>query len=206
MLAAVFQRPGPDLELTIEAAPDIAGALGSFRELSFVPPAQEFLDQIKAAANLGEQTIVTRYDRLFTKTPSTGGVPLEESAFLEVVGDNSGWVLVAIERMYDSAGFAANPPPGTTSDHIGVELEFLSALCGQEVEALAEEDRKEARRIQARQLRFISSHPVKWIPYLEAVLARKGDLLFASAGQLTHSLLLHDFDLLEQTREILKAR
>lgn len=206
MLAVAFFRPASDFRLAINAASDLSAGLNSYSELGFVPLAREFLTQLESLGSSTDQEINLRYDRLFAKTMDTGGVPLEESAFMETGNDNTGWVLVAIERMYTSAGFAVEAPPGVTSDHIGVQLEFLAALCNQEADALAEQDHKEARRIQARQLRFVKGHPVKWIPYLEGLLETTGDELYVSAARLTHSLLLHDYDLIEQTREMLRVR
>ncbi len=76
----------------------------------------------------------------------------------------AGALQASLQQEYAEAGLVVSPDD--LPDHVGVQLEFMSFLCGLEGEAirLARDDVRE--RITARQHRFLTEHLCKWLPGL----------------------------------------
>ena len=150
-----------------------------------------------AAAHL----IDTQTNHVALFSAHTGAVPCPpyESAFLAPPGESSGLILSQIERDYRASGF--HVPAGTAeqSDHIAVELEYISLLCGVEARAWEEKDVAGALRAIANQTQFIEKHLRVWLPGFAAAVgqAEEGsiyrDITTASAV-----LVVHDVELLRR--------
>jgi TorA maturation chaperone TorD len=98
----------------------------------------------------------------------------------------SGQLLAHLQREYARAGLAV----ATTDlpDHVSVELEYLSHLCGLELETLRSgEDRRRQRIVKAQRL-FLRQHLTRWLPtLLEQVVENDGGtyaLICQAASQL----------------------
>ena len=90
-------------------------------------------------------------------------------------------------------------------DHIAVELNFLMYLCEKAIEALKDEDAREARRYIQGQKDFLEKHLVKWVPKLVKDIVNTAKTPFYKAiAVLTKEYIEMDLsatqDLLEQLR------
>ncbi|RMD97247.1 MAG: hypothetical protein D6812_15605, partial [Deltaproteobacteria bacterium] len=75
-------------------------------------------------------------------------------------------------------------------DHVAVELEFLSYLCGKEI-AAAQEGKDRARITEA-QRRFIERHLALWFPPFARMVAEKTDTLYKEVVRFADAFLRLD--------------
>ena len=118
-------------------------------------------DMHRAMQNSSQEELQVAHAELFVgpfelKASPYGSTYLEKTR--RVMGDSSMEVL----GHYRKAGLVVDikQPP----DHIAIELEFLSYLCGLEAEALQDEDMKKAAELQAEQKLFLEIYVLPWMP------------------------------------------
>lgn len=139
------------------------------------------------------------YIRLFVVSP--GGVPCPpyESCYVEAGGRVTGWLLVEVEQHYAAAGLALAPSLGELPDHVAVELEFMSYLCGRaasECEAGRVGDSLQWLHLQ---LAFLREHLGRWFPNLaRRVTGADTQGFYALVAEATQDLVEHDRALLQE--------
>lgn len=103
---------------------------------------------------------------------------------------------------YKKAGFSLSPESGELADYIGNELEFLSRLCDEEVQACSKGDEELARRCRAVQLEFLEQHLGKWVQSLAERTRRKAITgLYKGIARLTSAFVLGDMEALRESRQ-----
>lgn len=153
LLAAAFRCPGPDLgEFLADAT--IAGAFGA----TGLDDKARALRSVAAATSPVELNI--EHTRLFTG-PRPAAPPYE-SVYRDPEGQVMGLATAAVAREYEAAGLIHDPRPGELPDHAAVELEFLHALCEEEVAAWAAGRATDAARWLERQRGFLEEHLLLW--------------------------------------------
>lgn len=180
-----------------------------------------------AAALLRESRLLDRFafwgvwERLLsslTECGETGGVELEVAyaATFAVVSDRTpcfpcesayfppdvtGWVLAELDGEYGRAGCKVAPAFGEPPDHVAVELDFMSFLCGQEAEAWRHKRRGAAVERLDREAGFLERHLGRWIPVLARRVADRGDSAFyALATDCARTFVAHDLELVRALR------
>lgn len=106
----------------------------------------------------------------------------------------AGPLLAQLQKEYARAGLAmsANDLP----DHISVELEYMSYLCGLELETLRSGEEARRGRIVKAQYLFLENHLCQWLPVLlERVTASKGGP-FANICQAANATVVSNRSLL----------
>lgn len=84
-----------------------------------------------------------------------------------------------------------------SSDHIGIELEFMHHLCEAQMKALEEGDSESAAELQAVQYRFLNTHLLKWAPmYLINMKYEARTPLYYDAAEMTLEFILSDNEML----------
>jgi putative dimethyl sulfoxide reductase chaperone len=84
-----------------------------------------------------------------------------------------------------------------SSDHIGVELEFMHHLCQAQMKALDEGDIDSAVELQAVQHRFLNTHLLKWAPmYLINMKYESRTPLYYDAAEMALEFILSDNEIL----------
>ena len=106
-----------------------------------------------------------------------------------------GILQAGLQQEYAEAGLTALPDE--TPDHVSVELEFMSFLCGLEGEAMKRGREAVRERIVQRQHRFLDEHLCKWLPGLAERVDKAGDELFAEVCQVARLMAEGE---LERTR------
>lgn len=203
LLACQFMFPEPDM---------VMESSGAARALEYeMPWAEEFAfygpwrDYAEALSNVAPAEIVglaEQYQDLFSMDVLHSSVPLTETEYL---GDllQTGQIVASIEQHYASAGLATRSDTAEPFDHVSVELEFISYLCGKEAEAWESGELKVARSVMGRQRRFMEKHPTRWVPLLAARLTSDTGL-YRQAAVVAETLLVHDVDFLAAARAHLK--
>lgn len=88
-----------------------------------------------------------------------------------------GVLQAGLAQEYAEAGLAVLPDD--LPDHVGVELEFMSFLCGLEGEAMKRGQEDVRERIVQRQHRFLAEHLCKWLPGLTERVQKAEGQVFA---------------------------
>ena len=84
-----------------------------------------------------------------------------------------------------------------SSDHIGVELEFMHHLCQAQLKATQEGDGDAAVELQAVQHRFLNNHLLKWAPmYLINMKYESRTPLYYDAAEMALEFILSDNEML----------
>lgn len=84
-----------------------------------------------------------------------------------------------------------------SSDHIGIELEFMHHLCEAQMKALEEGDGGAVSELQAVQHRFLNTHLLKWAPmYLINMKYESRTPLYYDAAEMTLEFILSDNEML----------
>lgn len=84
-----------------------------------------------------------------------------------------------------------------SSDHIGVELEFMHHLCQAQIKAIEEGDTDSVTELQAVQYRFLNTHLLKWAPmYLINMKYESRTPLYYDAAEMALEFILSDNEIL----------
>jgi TorA maturation chaperone TorD len=143
------------------------------------------------------------FDRLFL-IPAEGFVPACESVYKDPNPDARrreghlyGPSCRAAADLMREAGATMPSEVGQPPDHIGVELLFLSYLCGQEAEARHSGDTDRLERWLGRELRFLRDHPATWVgTFRERVEKSAPGAFFSGVTRLVESVLTTDLHFL----------
>ncbi|MDP3588553.1 MAG: molecular chaperone TorD family protein [Sulfuricurvum sp.] len=86
-----------------------------------------------------------------------------------------------------------------SSDHIGVELEFMHHLCEAQIKATEEGDIESAADLQNVQHHFLNTHLLKWAPmYLINMKYESRTPLYYDVAEMTLEFILTDNELLSK--------
>lgn len=84
-----------------------------------------------------------------------------------------------------------------SSDHIGVELEFMHHLCQAQIKAIEEGDSDAVAELLAVQHRFLNTHLLQWAPmYLINMKYESRTPLYYDAAEMTLEFILSDNEML----------
>jgi len=87
-----------------------------------------------------------------------------------------------------------------SSDHIGVELEFMHHLCEAERKAMEENDTDAVNELKTVQSDFLKNHLLKWAPmYLINAKYESRTPLYYEASEMTLEFILSDFEQLSKS-------
>lgn len=106
-----------------------------------------------------------------------------------------------VTDMYSAYNFMVDYEASRTvsSDHIGVELEFMHHLCLAELKALEDENESAVKEAQDVQKEFLNKHLLKWAPlYLINMKYEARTPLYYDAAEMTMEFLLSDNEYLTE--------
>jgi TorA maturation chaperone TorD len=206
LLSAVFLGNWRDTaELISVTAGEVLAVTGWAADMSFYPALRKFLQTLSNLDTESQNDADIAYQRLFGPTRANNPVPLNETSYLVPGAEETGWVLASVERHYASAGIESTSASGNIPDHLAVELEFIAFLCGNEATAWANDDFKEARRMQDRQRRFLDQHTSKWLPTFLREVTQRDEQLFTTAATAAHVQVTHDVDFLRSLQPLMRT-
>jgi TorA maturation chaperone TorD len=161
LLARIFRAEPDEALLAQLAAPPLSEALAEAGiDMTTILPAVPVADIVRALAE--------EYTRLFLG-PGKHISPHESVQLKRGSGVLWGPETGIVKRFIEEAGFNYDEAYHGLPDHIGVELEFLAHLAGQEAEAIEAGDDARLQSAIGWQHRFVSKHLGKWV----AIFARK---------------------------------
>ncbi len=161
-------------------------------EAAFSSPLQELLEVLSQLTGETTGRIEEEYVRLFLAKPAA---PPYESYYLDPEGQSRARIANQLEREYAQAGLALSPALKDLPDHIAVELEFMSFLCGQEAEAWEAEALEGGTRARERQRSFLGQHLGRWFPaFARRVREAAPGGLYAVVAEVAYAFLRHELD------------
>ncbi|MBW8011106.1 MAG: molecular chaperone TorD family protein [Chloroflexi bacterium] len=132
-----------------------------WKDKQFAGSIRSLLKQLLSLDETGVSKLVQEYNRLFLIKPL---VPPYESLTLAPEGRGRGWVAAQLERQYNHFGLELSNSLNELPDHLAVELEFMSYLCGLEAAALETNELVEIANTQKAQRAFLDKHLRRWFP------------------------------------------
>ena len=100
-----------------------------------------------------------------------------------------------VTDMYSAYNFMVDFEQARTvsSDHIGIELEFMHHLCSAEFKALEENDTEAVKELQSVQKEFLNKHLINWAPmYLINMKFEARTPLYYDAADMALEFILSD--------------
>ena len=120
-----------------------------------------------------------------------------EDQMMETGGDNP------VQAIFNAFEFsvALDKARVMSSDHIGIELEFMYELCRSELKALEEDDLEMAKQLAQLQYGFMKDHIVEWMPmYLMSVKNEAGTAFYFDLADFALEFILSDFEYLNELK------
>ncbi len=166
--------------------------VGSF---SFFPTWRRVLDTLTELDAEARRGIEEEHVRLFQLGGLRPLCPPFEAAYLDPSGFERGALAVDVERAYARAGVTVSP--GELPDHVGLELEFVSLLCGEEAEAWRALDEARALERLRLQVSFLDEHLLRWLlAFVRGVhAAASEDSFYTRLAEATRAFVVHDREL-----------
>ncbi|MCM1565655.1 MAG: molecular chaperone TorD family protein [Dehalobacter sp.] len=124
--------------------------------------------------------------------PGYGPPPPCEAVWTEHTHDAAA-VLQELSEVYRKSGMIVSDEAKERPDYIGVELEYLSQLAVQEIEAWQSGNEDKARELLAKQYHFLIEHPGRWMPrFIEESLSMADTDFYKGHLSMLHSFLAHE--------------
>lgn len=194
VLSALYTAaPSRDLVAKIRAgglvAEDASGRLSA--------AANDLTTSFREVAAPGfENELAAEYTRLFV-LPS-GAVP-HESMYLDENKRLGGRVTAGVQQYYQDAGAHLTKACLELPDHIGVELEFMSFLCGIEAQFRNQTDVAGLQKCLGFQHGFLTEHLLRWYkPFCDKVIGGSSSGAYRALARLTIAFLEAERELVSE--------
>jgi TorA maturation chaperone TorD len=103
-----------------------------------------------------------------------------------------------VDQLFRREGLGLSPQFKDLPDHISVDFEFMSYLCGKEIEADDSQDAAASLAYRLRQQSFLEHHIINWVPAFAAQLERVAQIKFyRELANFTRRFVRWDHDRLE---------
>lgn len=186
-LAACFLEPSPVRLATLRAAvPELRRRTRPLAELAPGPAWRALLRALEGldgdAAGIAQE-----HATLFLAGVRGRACPPYASAHLVRTGYEGAEVVAAVGGAYREAGYAASGPD--LPDHVAVEMDFLGELARREAHAGAEA----ARDLRERELSFLRTHLLPWLPrFVERLVHASPDGFYRWPARAALAVARHD--------------
>ncbi len=160
LLALLFLYPTPDRLQTLRAVADLLLQQEQpWPDGDLDRPFRRLLQDLRATDEYPQEDVESNYTALFTVKPAA---PPYESYYLDEEGFARGWIAAQLLEEYQQAGLSMAPSFKEPPDHVAVELEFLSYLCGREAQAQEKGDDETRTWARHRRFVFLENHLGLW--------------------------------------------
>lgn len=138
--------------------------------------------------------------------PGYGPPPPYEAVYRRLGAGVDVETLLSIRRFYREAGADLPSTSRERLDHLGMELDFMRFLCGEESRLWLSGAADDATRYRRIQRRFLANHLMPWVPgYCEKVLAEPCVPFFHGVAKALSGFLAGDARLLDRWVEAEEA-
>lgn len=201
-LAELFLYPrGDRLRGAVEFAREMRQPDDPLRAFAFYGRWEPVLGALEALRPEGVRPLQGEYLGLFTLGAEDACFP-HESSYIGREGLDTGRVTAEVQRAYTSAGLTLDTQ-GELPDHLSVELDFMSFLCGMEAPAWGRDPSGEAADWLDRENRFLRDHLLRWLPiFADRVKGKAPDSFYRRLADATYAFAAHDADLIDTLRDL----
>lgn len=171
-LSGIFLRPDDDhVRALVAAVPELQRRSRPFSDLASAPSWGALLDAVGGITDESRETMAAEYASLLVMGAAEGWCSPCESANSKQADAEAGSIRSRLQLTYSLVGLSpvATEEP---SDHLAVELEFMSVLCSEEARAWQTEHPDEAGTWLRRQSAFLDAHLLRWLPRFDGRLCR----------------------------------
>ena len=192
---ALFLYPDKErLMNLVAAAQELRIGSDSLGDFPFNRAWRRLLATLQGLTEDDKAEVEEEYVRLFLAKPQA---PLYESFYVDPDGHARGLIVTQLEREYVETGLALSPTLMDLPDHIAVELEFMSFLCGKEVQAWEAKAGGNGIQARERQGAFLGQHLGRWFPlFARRVRGAASERLYSVAVEAAYAFLHYELDLL----------
>ena len=165
-----------------------------WREAAFAAPLERMLAVLADSDRMPHRQLEEEYLRLFQVKPAA---PPYESFYLDPEGQARAWIASQLEQAYREAGLTLSQDLNDMPDHVAVELEFMSFLCGAEAAGRENGSDEDSDRAHQRQRAFLGTHLGRWFPRFAQRTARAEPRdPYGIVCQSAYGFLYHDLEFL----------
>jgi TorA maturation chaperone TorD len=191
IFSAAFLPPTPERLGDLIAGADTLEAMG----LPYLAFYTEWLPWRQALNSIHDVIEVeVEYVRMFATGVAGAASPPTESFYTaDPVRGEVGEVLASLAATYNTFRLEPTGTVTDTLDHISIELEVMSALCGYEAEARGDENQRRLDIMLDHERSFLEEHLLVWLPTFADRISAAGSVpLFANLGPAVLSFVHHD--------------
>ena len=197
LLGGLFLYPNEDrLARLLAGAAELQEVAELWRGAAFAAPLERMLAALvpDGTGRTPLQQLEEEYMRLFQLKPAA---PPYESFYLDPEGQARAWIASGLEGAYSEAGLAPSEDLNDMPDHVAVEFEFMSYLCGVEAAGREGGSDEDADQAHGRQRAFLGAHLGRWFPRFAQLTAKaKPKDPYGVVCQTAYGFLFHDLDFL----------
>lgn len=191
IFSAAFLPPQPERLVDLIAGAEVLESMG----LQYLAFHQEWIPWRTALFDMDDMIAIDiEYTRLFT-TGVAGAVspPIESFYTADPIRGEVGEILADLRAVYNKYRLEPTETVADTLDHVSIELEIMSALCGREAEARADQNERRLDLTLANQGEFLESHLAAWLPsFVELIATVETAPFYATLGPAVASYVHHD--------------
>jgi TorA maturation chaperone TorD len=158
----------------------------------------DFRSAVTGFSDIMSERVKNEYEQLFI-VPTTNYVPPFESCFVDKTdnarnyGELWGQPASEMQALIDVADLEITTDSSMPSDHIGIELSFMAALCGEEATARGRNDISTIERMRELQGSLLSKHLLAWIGAFRRRIERSPvSLVYKYLARITEIFLITD--------------
>lgn len=164
-----------------QAAGELLTLEALWSDRAYAPALRPLLERVAGLEEAAAEQLEGVFNRLFEVNPLA---PPYESVYLDPDGEARGALAAEVQAAYARSGLQTSPALNELPDHVAVELEFLSFLCGREADALERGDLAAAAQGRREQRAFMDEHLARWFPAFARTVVEQaeGDFYPAVVG------------------------
>jgi TorA maturation chaperone TorD len=196
IFSASFLPPTPERLGDLIAGADTLEAMG----LPYLAFYNEWLPWRHALNSTRDAIEVeVEYVRLFATGVAGAACPPTESFYTaDPIRGEVGELLADLTAAYNTFRLEPTGAVTDTIDHISIELEVMSALCGYEAEARGDENQGRMDIMLGNERSFLEEHLLVWLPrFVDRISAADSVPLFATLGPAVLSFVHHDLGVIK---------
>jgi TorA maturation chaperone TorD len=191
IFSAAFLPPQPERLLDLMAGADMLEGMG-MPHLAFY---REWVPWGEALRDIDDLTLIDiEYVRMFATGVAGAVSPPTESFYIaDPIRGEIGEVLADLTRVYNRYRLEPTTAVADTLDHVSIQLEVMSALCGREADARVDGNDRRLELMLGNQLEFLGTHLGVWLPeFVDRIASVETAPFYATLGPAVASFVHHD--------------
>lgn len=196
LCSTLFLYPSEDIIISLKTyAEELKTNSSIWKQYFFADKLMHLIEQVLTINPSDRKPIVDEYNRLFFIKPA---VSPYETSYPSKSSQSQPLIAAELSGIYSQAGLEVSPELNDFPDHIAIELEFMSFLCSNEIEASREKDLKKLSASRKDQIGFLSKHLALWYPEFarRSIEESNPELIYRSLVESTFGFIHNELSIL----------